>query len=689
MDNIDNTLDAVALEIKRLAELAQNELETMLAVNGSVTAAQVRSIQERFNAEYVKVLAPAMGKADGNPWDVRMVEDMRVSGLKLSDKLYLKANQTAREVTALIAEHAKGQMQARELAMRLYDGYNPKDGIKRPLEGVARSKLPAALRKLTADPADRAALQQVYEQGQRYAATLKTEPLKAAYMQALETWKKGKSQEALKRSLDMAHREKTRQHANRIAQTEVARAHQDAVAREFMADDTIEVVQVVLSAAHPRVDICDLHGRADLFGLGRGCYPKAKAPKPIYHPFCRCKLRSRPDLFASAAVESKNAEAAYLRSLPLADAARVMGSRDRLQKMLNGAKLDDVVNATQDPYYKMQRLGNMTDPELPVDKPKPKPVVPPVASASPLHPWSKQTPTAETDWHDAAFAESPDWIKVAVAKRGTLARGVTNTGKPGEAWFMRGQDFIDMDSHPKDKLFAQNVWRHEYGHALDNKLSKAAYGYRSSHEDFTKAMKADALSLKKGDARAMNGTGGVARLDASTKHLEKSMKEFFDADDKVAFLTPKYKALGIDFDEFQSVMKKHTDFANTLQGVGLYARYRQILNALELKDGQRFLEYVIGMDYPAEKKATLEMGAFANLSDLFGSATKNKVGGFRTGFGHSDSYYGASTTGRQQTESFANLFALYGDQSPIFGLIVERFTPNMARVFKKIVQDAP
>ena len=286
MDDITPTLDATALEIERLAKEAQAELDALIEKNGTATAKQVAAIQTRFNAAYVKVLAPAMTTATGNPWDVRMVGDMPVSGMKLSTKLYNSARHTANEVAALIREHAKGLTQARDLAIRLYDGYSPKDGIVRPLEGAARAQLPKALKQLTANPIDRAALQQVYEQGQRYAATLKTEPLKAAYLQALQAWKKGKGDVPLQRALDIAHKEKTRYMANRIAQTELARAHQDAVAREFMADETIEVVQVMMSASHPRVDICNLHARADLFGLGPGCYPKAKAPKPIYHPHC-------------------------------------------------------------------------------------------------------------------------------------------------------------------------------------------------------------------------------------------------------------------------------------------------------------------------------------------------------------------------------------------------------------------
>jgi len=126
-----------------------------------------------------------------------------------------------------------------------------------------------------------------------------------------------------------------------------------------MLDDTISVVQVVMAPKHPLTDICDYHAKANLFGLGPGCYPKAKAPKPVFHPFCRCVVRSRPDLSAAIAREVPGAEAAHLRTLPIGDAARMVGSRDKLQRVLNGTPLDDVLNTGKDPAYHLTRLGQL------------------------------------------------------------------------------------------------------------------------------------------------------------------------------------------------------------------------------------------------------------------------------------------------------------------------------------------
>ncbi len=164
-------------------------------------------------------------------------------------------------------------------------------------------------------------------------------------------------QEALRRKLDVALREKNRFFADRIAQTELARAHQARVAAEFMADPLIEVLQVLMNPAHPRTDICDLHARANLFGLGPGCYPKAKAPRPPFHPFCWCVLRSRPHISARHAKEVRGGEADFLRGLPPGEAAAVMGSKARAQSVLDGASVRSVVDAAKDPAYRTVLLG--------------------------------------------------------------------------------------------------------------------------------------------------------------------------------------------------------------------------------------------------------------------------------------------------------------------------------------------
>ncbi|AMP13670.1 hypothetical protein [Collimonas pratensis] len=71
--------------------------------------------------------------------------------------------------------------------------------------------------------------------------------------------------------------------AMRVMRTEINRAHTRAYQQGAAADDDSVGTQFMLSPRHPRVDICDMHARANLFGLGAGVYPHGKSPLPA-HP---------------------------------------------------------------------------------------------------------------------------------------------------------------------------------------------------------------------------------------------------------------------------------------------------------------------------------------------------------------------------------------------------------------------
>lgn len=284
---------------------------------------------------------------------------MPVGEMTLSERLYAHAQQVTNEVAALVRAHANGVHQARELSMRLYDGYSPQDGVQRPLEGRARADLPKALRTLTEDMPARRQLTALQVQGQQQAARLKSPALRAAYLEAYDAWEKGAGENALKKRLDVAAREKNRFFADRIAQTELHRAHQEQVARELMDDVDTTVVQVRLSPMHPKTDICDLHGRADLWGLGPGNYPKSEAPVPPFHPFCWCRLRSMPSLSAAGAQRVPGGEAAYLASIGPLAAARVMGAKGKAQMVLGGERAKTVADSGKPKAYRTTTVGNV------------------------------------------------------------------------------------------------------------------------------------------------------------------------------------------------------------------------------------------------------------------------------------------------------------------------------------------
>lgn len=368
MTNLERLLQSLEARAAQTAAGARSVIDTLALASfermwrelAAKPGADVRQVIEAAQAEFGGAFADALAQAFGELLQRSItsteVRALPVGGMSLSRRLYLHTLQTTARVAALIREHAKGVLQARDLALQLYDGYDPAAGVLRPLEGAARADLPQALRALTEDSAARRELTALMVQGQKQAARLKSEPLRAAYLEAIDAWKSGAGQDALRRRLEVAQKEKNRFFADRIAQTELHRAHQAQVAREIMDDDLTTVVQVRMNPTHPRTDICDLHATSDLWGLGPGCYPKEKAPVSPYHPFCRCRLKIKPALDARDAVRAPNGEASFLRLLGEQKAAEVMGSRERAAAVLSGRPARDVIDAGVPAQYRLSTL---------------------------------------------------------------------------------------------------------------------------------------------------------------------------------------------------------------------------------------------------------------------------------------------------------------------------------------------
>ncbi len=285
LPSISPTAGNLSAQIEQAAQASYDELLRLIE-EGADPRQAVEQVLTTFNGTYITALSEAFSVVMQQRVTPQSVLAMPVGEVFLSARLYDMVQQTQGEVAAIVRQHAQGLHDARQLARQLYDGYNPQDGVKRPLEGAARAHLPKALRELTANPGPRQDLTQLLDQMQCQAGRLKSPALKAGYLEALKAWEQGKGREVLAKRLWVAEREKTRYMADRIAQTELARAHQDKVAGQIMADDSIAVVEVRLNPRHPLPDICDLHAKANLWGLGPGLYPKAKAPKPPFHPHC-------------------------------------------------------------------------------------------------------------------------------------------------------------------------------------------------------------------------------------------------------------------------------------------------------------------------------------------------------------------------------------------------------------------
>jgi len=118
---------------------------------------------------------------------------------------------------------------------------------------------------------------------------LKTKPLKAAYSQLMTAVQTG-SEKAISKATYVAVQEKSRYIAERIAKTEIARAWADGFNASVANDSDIVGVRWRVSTGHPAFDICDLYAKADMYGLGKGVYPKNNMPQLPAHPFCMCRM---------------------------------------------------------------------------------------------------------------------------------------------------------------------------------------------------------------------------------------------------------------------------------------------------------------------------------------------------------------------------------------------------------------
>lgn len=116
-----------------------------------------------------------------------------------------------------------------------------------------------------------------------------TKRLQSAYGKVVDAIGKGKA-DMIDKAIERAVKEKSYYNAQRLARTETAKAYGDSFFDQINQDDDVEAWRSVLSPRHPVSDICDFYANADLYGLGKGVYPKNESPPYPYHPNCLCEL---------------------------------------------------------------------------------------------------------------------------------------------------------------------------------------------------------------------------------------------------------------------------------------------------------------------------------------------------------------------------------------------------------------
>ena len=342
-----------------LQDAMQEILERIDA--GQPPAAVVLGVLGNVTADFAAKMASGLSAVYGVDVTVQEVLALQVGQMRLSTRLYAEAGETASAAASVVQRHLDGYAQAREVASDLYEGYGFR---QREVLRISSSnqELPKYLRELLGmqpglqrDMAVQAARMQV--------EGLSTSALRASYSQlldAIDASESGPGKRLLHKRLRVAVEERMRYFAQRISQTEIHRAYMAREAAALNADPDVEFVQVRRAPGRQSECICDLYAGRDRYGLGPGVYPKATAPVPTFHPFCRCVLVARLDLTGRrvAGAENIDADRYFLERLGAPIAARVVGSRAKLQRVLDGETTADAIQAAHtDPAYRVRLLS--------------------------------------------------------------------------------------------------------------------------------------------------------------------------------------------------------------------------------------------------------------------------------------------------------------------------------------------
>ena len=113
--------------------------------------------------------------------------------------------------------------------------------------------------------------------------------LKASYLELVDLVG-GASKKHLDKAVEIAVKEKARYLAERIARTEIARSYGLSFDFKNLQDKSVVGIKFRLSSRHAIYDICDFHTSADLYGMGKGVYPKNRHPRYPFHPHCLCLM---------------------------------------------------------------------------------------------------------------------------------------------------------------------------------------------------------------------------------------------------------------------------------------------------------------------------------------------------------------------------------------------------------------
>jgi hypothetical protein len=177
---------------------------------------------------------------------------------------------------------------------------------------------------------------------------LKTKPLRIAYKDIVRKFNE-LSDEELEKFIKTAYYEKMRYYAKRIADTETHRAAMSKRAREYLNDENIEFVRFEMSAAHPKIDICDFYANLDI-GYGRGIVPKSEMRTLPLHPHCRCVYSPYYGKVKGRRKDWNKAVRDTMSKYNEAQQREILGTYDMLNRFKGGEDIESIFNTVRPKY---------------------------------------------------------------------------------------------------------------------------------------------------------------------------------------------------------------------------------------------------------------------------------------------------------------------------------------------------
>jgi hypothetical protein len=252
-----------------------------------------------------------------------------------------------------------------------------------------------------------------------------------------------------------------RANAMRLFRTEINRAHGEAYMMTGEELDDFAGWQFILSPRHPETDICDIHARANLFGLGPGVYPSRKRTPWPAHP----NTLSYTDIVFIDEISNedkagKTSRLDWLNTQPPRIQEQVLNSRRKRAALSRGLLRENEIST---PWNKLKKRYIRRG--IDVDTLKP---VAPVKPAKIKGTLITGTDTAVfAEYSETAFKYAPGDLQKLIKKVRKPARiEVVNSGK---SWYQGDMLRLSQTSmQPRRSLHSiHDVYRHEYGHFVD------------------------------------------------------------------------------------------------------------------------------------------------------------------------------------------------------------------------------